>query len=78
MNATQIGIFFTGKAKINLMDNTNIKIGKIRQKRGFKPLRKGNNHYYILRIVDSEAVDATSTPLKIWKQRSKNKNLTIG
>jgi len=71
MNASQIAIFFTGKAKINLKDSTSIKIGKIIQKRGFMPLIKGNNHYYILHLVDSEAVDRNIRTLENLESQKK-------
>ena len=73
MNATQIAIFFTGKAKINLMDSTNVKIGKIMKKQGFKQVRKGNNTFYMLRLVENEAVDRNIHTLEDLESQKKEK-----
>ena len=57
MTATQIATKIMEKARIILLDNTIVKIGKILKKNGFERIRKGNNYSYMLRIVEAETVE---------------------
>jgi len=62
MTATQIAVFLLEKARFMLNDAIVVQIGKIMNKLGFEYVKKGNQHYYILRIVDAEAVEKESYP----------------
>lgn len=57
MTATQVATKIMEKARITLLDNTIVKIGKILKKNGFERIRKGNNYSYMLRIVEAETVE---------------------
>ena len=52
MTATQIAVFLLEKARFLLNDAIVLQIGKIMNKLGFEYVKKGNQHYYILRIVE--------------------------
>ena len=60
MTATQIAIKLTEKAKLTLVDNTIVKIGKVLHKLGYVRIRKRNNYLYLIRLVDVEAVERDS------------------
>jgi len=53
---------FAGKSRFLLNDTVGVQIGKIMNKLGFEYVKKGNQHYYILRIVDAESVEKESYP----------------
>jgi hypothetical protein len=57
MTTTEIANKVVEKAKINLCDNTIVKIGKIMVKLGYERIRKGNNYVYMLRMVDGESIE---------------------
>ena len=65
MTATQIAARLTEKAKIILIDNTIVKIGKIMKKLGFERIRKGNSYSYMLRMLDQDTIDRGSRTLDI-------------
>jgi len=63
MTAADIAIKLTEKSKQNLGDNTSVKIGKIMNKLGFERVRKHNNYYYMVRVVDGDTVERDSRTL---------------
>jgi GTPase SAR1 family protein len=62
MNATQIATFLMEKTHFILTDYIVIQIGKIMNKLEFEFVKKGNQHYYLLRIVDAVDVEKESYP----------------
>jgi len=64
MTATQIAIKLMEKAKVTLLDNTLVKIGKAMHKLKYERVRKKNNYFYLVRMVDFEAVERDSRTLE--------------
>jgi len=63
MTATQIAIKLMEKAKVTLLDNTLVKIGKAMHKLKYDRVRKKNNYFYLVRMVDFDAVERDSRTL---------------
>ena len=57
MNATLIATFLMGKANFTIGDGVVAQIGKIMSNLKFEHIKKGNNHAYLLRIVDADVVE---------------------
>jgi len=64
MTATQIAVKLLEKAKLTLMDNTLVKIGKAMHKLKYERVRKKNNYFYMVKMVDLEAVERDSRTLE--------------
>jgi hypothetical protein len=62
LNATQIAAILMEKARFLLNDYIIVQIGKIMHKMEFEFVKKSNQHYYILRIVDAIEVEKESYP----------------
>ena len=62
MNSTQIATLLMEKAHFLLNDYIVAQIGKIMNKFEFEFVKKSNQHYYILRIVDAIDVEKESYP----------------
>lgn len=69
MTTTEIAVKIMEKARFNLLESTVVKIGRILTYMGFKRIRKGNNHSYMVRLVDGEAVERASHTLELTPEQ---------
>jgi len=75
LNATQIAAILMEKARFNLTDFIILQIGKIMHKLEFEFVKKSNQHYYILQIVDAAEVEKESyPPVKIAVSRNETED----
>jgi len=64
MTATQIAVKLLEKAKLTLMDSTLVKIGKAMHKLKYERVKKKDNYFYLVRMVDFDAVERDSRTLE--------------